>query len=292
MNRTLLTLVRREFWEHRYLWLAPLVVAALLAFSPLIGHAELDLVPFDSAESRVALSTLVQCALWIPLCVVMGFSLAYYLLDCLFAERKDRSILFWKSLPVSDALTVGSKLLVATVVVPFGVFVLALVTHLVFSTVLNLRFTLGHEPLLVFDAVQWLKTEVTLFLVLLLAVLWYVPWGAYLLAISAWARRSPFLWSTLPLVLLPLFERMVFGTRYLWHFIVYRNSGIWPKLGIGHGGSHIISHDHVRPFGVLLEDLDFRAAFTDIDLWLGVLATAALVYLAIRIRRQRDDTSW
>src|SRR5689334_1376487 len=147
-GRVLLTLIRREFWEHRYLWLAPVVVAALLALSPLIGHAALDLPPFGAAENRVALSTLVQWGLWVPLCVVMSFCLAYYLLDCLYAERRDRSILFWKSLPVSDSLTVGSKVLVAIAIVPLGVFLLALLTHLVFSTILNLRFTIGNEPLL------------------------------------------------------------------------------------------------------------------------------------------------
>jgi ABC-2 type transport system permease protein len=291
--RVLFTLIRREFWEHRYLWLAPVVVAALLALSPLIGHAALDMPPFGAAESRVALSTLVQWGLWVTLCVVMSFCLAYYLLDCLHAERKDRSILFWKSLPVSDALTVGSKVVVAAAIVPLGVFLLALLTHLLFSTILNLRVTLGNEPLLGFNAVEWLRAEVTLFLVLLLSVLWYAPWGAYLLGVSAFARRSPFLWATLPVVLAPLLERMVLGTHYLWHFINYRSNGLWWKLGIGHGsGGHIISHDHVRPFGVLLHDLDFRGAFTDIDVWLGVAAAAALVYLAIRIHARRDDTAW
>lgn len=291
-GRALLTLVRREFWEHRYLWLAPVLVAALLALSPLLGDAALDLPPFGSAESRVALSTLVQLGLWVPLCVVMSFCLAYYLLECLYGERKDRSILFWKSFPVSDALTVWSKALVAVVIVPLGVFVLALLTHLVFSAILDLRFTLGNQSLVVFDAVEWFRTELTLLLVLVLSVLWYAPWGAYLLAISAWAKRSPFLWATLPLVLAPMLERMVFGTRYLWHFISYRNFGIWSKLGIGHGQGHLITHNHVRPFGVLLEDLDFRGAFTDVDLWLGVAAAVALTCLAIRIRARRDDTAW
>jgi ABC-2 type transport system permease protein len=291
-GRVLFTLIRREFWEHRYLWLAPVVVAALLVLSPLIGHAELDLPPFGATENRAALSTLVQWGLWMPLCVVMSFCLAYYLLDCLHAERKDRSILFWKSLPVSDALTVGSKVLVAGVIVPLGVFLLALLTHLLFSVLLNLRFTIGNAPLLLLNAVEWFRTEVTLLLVLLLAVLWYAPWGAYLLAISAFARRSPFLWSTLPLVLAPLLERMVLGTHYLWSFISYRTSGLWAKLGIGHGGGHIISHHHIRSFGVLLDDLDFHGAFTDIDLWLGVAAAAALAYLAIRIRARRDDAAW
>jgi ABC-2 type transport system permease protein len=291
-GRALLTLVRREFWEHRYLWLAPVLVAALLALSPLLGHAELDLPPFASADNRVALSTLVQWGLGVPLCVVMSFCLAYYLLECLYGERKDRSILFWKSLPVSDALTVWSKVLVAVAIVPLGVLVLALLTHLLFCAILDLRYTLGNGPLLAFNPLEWFRTELTLLLGLVLSVLWYAPWGAYLLAISAWAKRSPFLWATLPLVLAPILERMVFGTRYLWHFISYRNFGIWAKLGIGHGGGHIIAHNRVRPFGVLLDDLDFRGAFTDVDLWLGVAAAVALVYLAIRIRAMRDDTGW
>ncbi|MBV9725411.1 MAG: hypothetical protein JO299_09570, partial [Gammaproteobacteria bacterium] len=66
-GEVLIALVRREFWEHRALWLAPLVVAALLSLSPLLGHGELQLPPFTTAESRVALSTIVQWALWVPL---------------------------------------------------------------------------------------------------------------------------------------------------------------------------------------------------------------------------------
>jgi ABC-2 type transport system permease protein len=293
-GRVLLTLIEREFWEHRYLWLTPAVVAALLALSPLVGHVELDWPPFGSAESRAALSTLVQWGLAMPLSLVMIICVSYYLLDCLFAERKDRSILFWKSLPVSDTLTVGAKVLVALVIVPLGVFMLAVLTHLVFSLLLDLRFTFGSYPLLTLNPVEWFKTDLTLLLALLLGVLWYAPWGAYLVVISAWARRSPFLWAALPPVVAPLLERIVFGTHYLWNFISYRTHGIWTVLGLGRPGGHsqIISHNHVRPFGTLLHDLDFRGAFTDIDLWLGVVVAAALVYLAIRIRGRRDDTAW
>ena len=73
--------------------------------------------------------------------------LSYYLLDCLSAERRDRSILFWKSLPVSDGLTVASKLLTAFVVVPLGVFLLAMVTYFVFALIIAVRVAIGTAPI-------------------------------------------------------------------------------------------------------------------------------------------------
>src|SRR6516225_3516625 len=93
----LLTLVRREFWEHRALWLAPLVVAGLLALAVAIGrvHIDMDEAPDLAGESqRVALFSIIQFVLAVPLYIVMIFVGSFYLLDCLYAERKDRSILF------------------------------------------------------------------------------------------------------------------------------------------------------------------------------------------------------
>src|SRR5688500_3753928 len=42
----------------------------------------------------------------------------FYGLDALHGERRDRSILFWKSLPVSDRTPVLSKVLVMMAVLP------------------------------------------------------------------------------------------------------------------------------------------------------------------------------
>src|SRR5215469_7726545 len=164
----LLTLVRREFWEHRALWLAPLVVAALLALVAAIGrvHIDMDEVPDLSSESqRVALFSIIQWVLAMPLYIVIIFVGSFYLLDCLYAERKDRSILFWKSLPVSDGLTVCSKLLVGLVVVPFGVFALALLAQPVYTAILESRVALGRLPgLLTWSAREWLRTGLVMFL--------------------------------------------------------------------------------------------------------------------------------
>jgi ABC-2 type transport system permease protein len=292
-GEVLLTLVRRELWEHRALWLAPLVVAALLALVAIIGrvHIDMDDAPDLSSESqRVALFSIVQWVLAMPLYIVIVFVGSFYLLDCLYAERKDRSILFWKSLPVSDGLTVCSKLLVGLVVVPFGVFALALLAHLVFTAILGARVALGSlPPVLTWSSYEWLRTEAVMLLATFFAVLWYAPIAGYLLLVSAWVRRAPILWATLPFVLGPVLEWVAFGTRYLLSFIDYRVNGIWGILGVGH--LNIVSkHGPHHAVGTALEVLNFRGALTSIDLWLGLAVTAALTYAATRIRRYRDDT--
>ena len=290
----LLTLVRRELWEHRALWLAPLCTAALLALVAGIGRVHIgmdDEAPdFSSQSLRVAVFSIIQFVLAMPLYLVALFVGSYYLLDCLYAERKDRSILFWKSLPVSDRLTVCSKLLVALVVVPLGVFALALLAHLVYTAILAARVSLGSlPPVLTWNSYEWLRTEAVMLLVTLFAALWWAPIAGYLLLVSAWVRRAPILWATLPFVLGPVLEWVAFGTRYLLGFIDYRVNGIWGILGVGH--VDIVSkHGLHHPVGTALEVLDFRHALTAIDVWLGLAVTAALVYAAIRIRRYRDDT--
>ncbi len=292
LAEVLLTLVRREFWEHRALWLCPLVVVGLLALCAAIGRVHIDLddtARLTSDPQRVALLTIIQWVLAMPLYIVIMFVGSFYLLDCLYAERKDRSILFWKSLPVSDGLTVCAKLLVGLVVVPFGVFLLALLAQLLFTVILGARVAMGTlPPILVWNTYEWLRTGTVMFLVTLLAVLWYAPIAGYLLLVSAWARRAPVLWATLPLVLGPVLEWVAFGTRYLQSFIHYRTLGIWAILGLGH--ADIISKHAIHPVGTALQVLDFRGALTAADLWLGVVVTAALAYAAIRIRRYHDDT--
>jgi ABC-2 type transport system permease protein len=222
----------------------------------------------------------------------MIFVGSFYLLDCLYAERKDRSILFWKSLPVSDGLTVSSKLLVGLVIVPLGVFALALVAHLVFSAILGARVALGSlHPVFTWSTYEWLRTEAVMLFVTLLTVLWWAPIAGYLLLVSAWVRRGPILWATLPFVLGPVLEWVAFGTRHLQDFINYRVFGMWGILGVEHAVGIIVSkHGPHHPVGTALEVLDFRGALTAIDLWLGLAAAAALWYAAIRVRRYRDDT--
>jgi ABC-2 type transport system permease protein len=140
MLKTMVVLIRRELWEHRALWVTPLIVGGLLVLTALPIH--IGSLPYGAhgeslatARNHVAMFTLMLWGQAVPQYLVMVIVLSFYLLDCLYAERKDRSILFWKSLPVSDADTVISKLLVGVVLVPFGVYLTAMVSGVLFQSI-------------------------------------------------------------------------------------------------------------------------------------------------------------
>jgi ABC-2 type transport system permease protein len=292
---TLIVLIRRELWEHRTLWITPLIVGGLLvltAFPIHFGnvsfgeHAE----EFANPQGRLGIFTLMLWGQTVPQYLVMVIVLSFYLMDCLYQERKDRSILFWKSLPVSDANTVISKFLVAMVVVPLGVYLTAMVCGVLFQAIWAARTAAGSLPYIAvsWDTVAWLKVQGLMLYGLLVSALWYAPMAAFLLLVSAWARRNVFLWASLPPVIAIVIERHAFGTRYTQRLLEYRSwSGLWNTLL-----SQPISPESGRVVSLadLFDNTSMSRAFLNIDLWLGLAVAAAFVFAAIRIRRYRDDT--
>ena len=303
--QVMIALIRREYWEHRALWTAPLITGGLMVLTTLLanfGKNQWGTFPGfgpggPSADPRavgIMISSARQIGVAVPLCIAAVVTVFFYLLSSLYDERKDRSILFWKSLPVSDAATVLSKLLVALVAVPLSVFVAAIVTDVLQRWVWDIRYALHlvGGPEFIWDPVAWVKVEAFMLLILALAVLWYAPIAAYLMVISAWSRRNAFLWAVLPPLILTVVERIAFGTRYLNDLLLYRLGGIWFDLW-----NNIRSHgppgspfwkQHTYPS--VFDMVSFPDLFMNIDLWIGLIITAALVYAAIRIRRYRDDT--
>ncbi|MBS0580266.1 MAG: ABC-2 transporter permease [Proteobacteria bacterium] len=296
LRSTLTTLVRREFWEHPGLWRAPLIIAALLVGTIVIGaipaghHVDIHMDNWDgvmSEERRAQAFAVSQVAPLAPLYLIMALVLSFYLLDSLYAERRDRSILFWKSLPVSDGLTVLSKFLVALVVVPVGVLVLGTVCHLLLFLAWQVGVaTAGFPPVLTWHTGLWFRVEGLMIGSLVLGMLWYAPMAAALLLVSAWVRKNPVAWATLaPIVAIAV--EWKFGTHYLARLLYYRTFGIWAVLGTGHGERL----EHGVRLDAVLGDISFGRAFANIDLWLGVLVAVALLYATVRIRRYRDDTA-
>jgi ABC-2 type transport system permease protein len=293
-------LVRREFWEHRALWVAPLVVAAILLTIVISGRGIVHL-PEEmtsaalSDNQKLAIFALTHWGMTIPQYLVMIIVLFFYLLDTLYAERRERSILFWKSLPVSDAATVLSKLLVAVVIVPLGIYLLAFLSDIVFQGIFLVRTgdsVLG-AAIREWDTGLWLRIHGLMLGCLAVAVLWYSPIAAYLLLISSWARRNVFLWAVLPPVLLLIAEEIAFNTDYVKNFFAYRLFGIWTHLGAANGLDQIedtLEEDGTVSVRTIIESLDITPAFASPDLWMGVVAAAALAWGAVRIRRYRDDT--
>jgi len=271
MNPQYLTLVKRELWEHRSLWIAPLVVAGIfLILSVLAGIAagvHFNNVTFGPGhmgglgrgeQNPVLVGILGMAG---PLFLVSCITIVVYLLDCLYGERKDRSILFWKSLPVSDAHTVLSKFAVGMVIVPLAVYLLTLVCHAFMGVVLSLGVP-GFNKLVGVGPGDWIHAQGRFLGMLVASLLWYAPLGAWYMLASVVARRAPILWASMPLVALGVIESIFFHTRYFWKFIGLR----------------------FQP-----QD-DFLQAIVRPDLWLGLVAAAGILYMVIRLRRYRDDT--
>jgi ABC-2 type transport system permease protein len=277
------TLIRREFWEHRPLWLTPIIVSTCIILLTLLIAVQFSAPEVTSGirfENGRAInpSSFLKGGLAAVLVfhhVIAAIVVCFYLLDCLYAERKDRSILFWKSLPVSDTSTVLSKFVTASVIVPAGVFVLAGITGLVSAGILYLRFSVLASHM--WDLSQWGYVYGVFGVGLISGMLWYAPVVAYLMLVSAWARRSVILWAVLPWVIALLVEGYVFRTNYVGTFLRTR-LGAPPSL--------------VEQIGAMapVPAVDFGAFFSSIHMWLGVVAAALLLFGAIRIRRYRDDT--
>jgi ABC-2 type transport system permease protein len=294
--RVMGVLIRRELWEHRSLWIAPLIVAVfmvLTAFPIHFGHAYFgaDGPDFSTPENRVGTFTLLIWAQTMPQYLIMLIVASFYLMDCLYTERKDRSILFWKSLPVSDTTTVISKVLVGTVVLPLGVYLLSMVSGVLFQTIWAARAAAGSVPKITvaWDTVAWLKVEGLMLFGVVMCILWFAPVAATLVLISAWVRKNVFLWTSLPPVIAVIVERSAFGTHYVAHLLEYRTWGIWHVLGANPMPPEG-AQGRVVSLADLFDNVEMGKAFLNIDLWLGLAVAAALVFAAIRIRRYRDDT--
>ncbi len=215
-------------WENRSLYVAPLIGAAVFLFGFSISTITLPrrmraVSALDPASQATALAMpySVAATLIILTAHLVG---VFYCLDALYGERRDRSILFWKSLPVSDLTTVLSKASIPLVVLPGLVFGIAVATQLVMlllSTMVLLGSGLGVATL-------WTRLfQMTPVLVYGLTVhaLWHAPLYAWLLLVSSWARRTPFLWAVLPPLGIGVVERIAFQTSYFGSLLRYRLIG-------------------------------------------------------------------
>ena len=266
------TQVRREFWEHRNLWIVPLAAAALLFLGSLVAGTRMSgpVVIVARGAGRMVYGTAFAFAGFIAM--IVSILVFFYLLDCLYAERKDRSILFWKSLPVTDTQTVLVKFITGLVLVPAAAWLLAMVTHLIASGVMALR---GAGPELSFGAFAqaWGAAQLTLAGGLVTAMLWYAPVAAYLMLASVFSRRAPVVMAALPIVVPMLLEQMFLQTGEVARFV-----------------GHRISPWRVRGGWGLDANERLLAPLYSLELWLGLVAAAGMLYMVIRLRRYRDDT--
>jgi ABC-2 type transport system permease protein len=264
--------VRRELWEYRSIYIAPLAAAAVFLLAFLIG------MTISPAHRREPLDGPYEFAA--VLIMGTGFLVGiFYSLDTLYGERRDRSILFWKSLPVSDITTVLSKFAIPLVIVPLLTFAITIVTQFVMllssavlmgsglsGGTLGARMSFFHFSLML------------LYHILAVHGLWYAPLYGWLLLISAWAPRAPFIWAFLPPFVIWGVEKMAFRTSHFLGMLQYRLTGPEPSTTTARSGNMMEIMSALTP----------AQFFSTPGLWVGLAVAAIFLATAVRLRRYRE----
>ena len=271
--------VRREFWENRLIYLVPLAAAAVFLVGFLLNLISLryhmhGVWPLDPAQQHHTLSVPheLSAALIMGTALIVGI---FYSLDALYGERRDRSILFWKSLPVSDLTAVLSKLAIPLVIIPVLSYAITIVTQFI-------MLLLSSVVLLGSGANIWsLWTQQSLFRgslelfyhMLTVHGLWYAPLYGWLLLVSAWAPRAPLIWAVLPPFVICGVEKIAFNTTYFLSLLKVRLMG--------------------PPDPEMPRNADFMSTliphhfFDQPGLWAGLAVAAVFLAMAVRLRRYR-----
>lgn len=284
-------LVRREFWENRAIWIVPAVIGAALVLGALFGRVDVD--DIVSPDAGHAVGGTVLFAFGVTFFIVMGIYSGWYFLDCLHADRKDRSVLFWKSLPISDAQTVLTKVFVGAIAIPLVYFVAADIASLLMAFVVSVRVRSSISSALWHPEV-WLQVQLLWLYVIVTCAIWFLPFAGWLLAVSAWAKRALILWATLPLLALYVCERWFLGSHWIGQVLLDRSVGYVPHAFqdfTNHTGweTTIIGHDTVRTPANIWQMIDPSGFFSSLDTWIGAIVGAALIYAAIQLRMRRTD---
>jgi ABC-2 type transport system permease protein len=282
-TRRLYWAVRRELWENHSIYIAPLAASAVFLLGFMVSTMHLPSRMRASGQGSDYLRVFMVQSYSFAALVLMGTMIivaVFYCLDALYGERRDRSILFWKSLPVSDLTTVLSKASIPIVILPLLTF--ALTVALWFVMALFGSVVLLGKGLSV--ATVWTQLPVFglswLLLYHLVGIhgLFYGPIYGWLLLVSSWARRAAFLWAVLPPLAIGVVEKIAFNTSYFADMIGYRFSG----GGEDHMGSKATSIE-----AMLAPHLSLGQFLISPSLWVGLAITAVFLAVAVRMRRSQ-----
>jgi ABC-2 type transport system permease protein len=309
---TLWTLVIRELWESpvAFKW-TPLALAALIVFFAIVSlvigarfDAEMaftsDALRMFATEPHEQKRLIVSGALFSVSSIffqLMILIILFYLAGSLFDDRKDRSILFWKSLPVSDRMTVASKVMAAAVLVPAMFLAAIILTHILLLTIATgYGLIAGVNPLTTF----WLPASLprlwsVMALGLLVQALWLMPIYAWLLFCSSWAPRLPILiaiaipttiavsqhvWSLTTSFSLPGFNIGLIMLKRLGASIMPMNLNIQ----FGDDISNVrFNEDLYMNFSTVLRYL------AEPEMWIGLVIALILLTGAVWFRRRATD---
>lgn len=320
--KTMNWLIRRELWEHKgaFFW-APVVVAAAIlvmigggllyatfstgAFQLSVGGDQvlaIEGLPPPMRDRAAAIMATSYLAFASPLLLVLPAVVFFYCLAALYDDRRDRSILFWKSLPMSDEQTVLSKVAVALVVAPLVTVVVGIASSLLLLVIalgagaskgINLVGPVLSNPAFYLSPLYLLS-------LLPLYILWALPTVGWLLLVSSWARSKVFLWAVgIPLVTLALmawfdfligrFAGLEIGVRWFGEEVVARIlGGLMPGVWFSHVDPELLRPQQNGIDGGRLLGLSYSTLAAP-SVWVAAVAGCAMIFGAMRLRRWRDE---
>ena len=310
-----LALIKREFWEHRSVFITtPLVMMGLLLaimvlgtvfFDTIDGAASVDfsynktthsqsgdterhiriqrngdvtvigdddstlLSQYSGNKKTIDTGLYAIHSIFISTAFVV---VLFYLLGALFNDRKDRSILFWKSMPVSELQTVTTKLLVGLILVPLVFTFASWSIQVVYSiAAMLLVTTLDLDPwLAIWPYLNLPQTFATQFGLVFVVGIWLLPLSAWVLTASAMAKRSPFMMATIPIVVISMTERVLFESNYFFRW--FSNNFFLDNLGSRTGQGF---------------DINLSAYLTNV--LYGSVVTVILLTIAVWLRNNRFE---
>ncbi len=313
MNNTLRAfsaLSKREIWEHRSFWIVPAVIGCLGILFTLYGSGALlvaahqGMINFNSDVTFMDSTAGIRAFIFGSAALfntVMLFMVWFYLMDSLYADRKDRSVLFWKSMPVSDTSTVLSKLFTGMVTAPALMLVAVILTEIITGFLLIIALSIAGVSILglAFQPGTILMAWMTLAFALLVQSLWLLPFFGWFLLCSSWARKLVLAWAVLIPMGAMIVERLFIGTHHLSDVIFghiaklftmvmsghYSVNGVSIGSGIGVGDKPDVfdGHSALMTMGSLVH------MFFQPEMWIGIAIGAVFVVGAIWLRRNRSE---
>lgn len=300
-------LIRRELWEHRAIFITPLVIGLIVSLLSVTGQVSIS--AFDEAvdiailgatnlgeNERAAAINVLMVSVSTMFIFAMWILTVFYALDALYAERKDKSILFWRSMPVTDAETVISKLTTALLVIPLVTFLVIVATHVLVLTVTSIwvGFRGANAWHLIWQAAPLFDNWAATLALVLALPLWLSPFVGWFLLVSGYTKRSPLLAAFLPIIILPLLEKSLIGTTAFAEAFFVRTGKLPLFTGIDSAEYFFENEAELHRLGEsgisLMSLLDISGFLVNPGLWIGLVVCALFTTAAIYVRRYRDES--
>jgi ABC-2 type transport system permease protein len=291
--------VRREVWENHSIYIAPLAGAAVYLVGFMISliwlpdnmrEVWMPQTMREMVATHKAPDNLIGLAMpYTHAAMLVGLVAflvgIFYSLEALHGERRDHTIRFWKSLPVSDLTTVLSKASIPLVVLPLVAFAAAVVLQQIMRLLsIAVLVANGGSAATLWTRLPLSEMELVTLYSGLVLTLWHAPIYCWFLLVSGWARRVTFLWAVLPWAALAVLENIAFHTSHLGSLLQDRFFGFGAAAFDLKDKNGVPIDAHFIPLAQLAPGRFLSSP----SLWFGLVFAAACLIAAVRLRRYQE----